>query len=181
MNEAFDQYCDQAKLLYRQLGQDPEVREAIISEEAAEKTRLAAETHPQAEERQPRLEMERQNGPSILRFIRDTWIGQLVPFWVEIDDNYVGDLPFGSTLTVSVSPGEHHLRVYGGGAFFGKDLDILVGPDRVISWKVGYTLLGGVKLTRSRKPKRSHADAFPTELPGQGPSTIFKCSIEKHC
>ena len=148
--KVFDALISEVKSQYRQLGHDPAIRKAVANEEAAEKRQLAAEAAEQQrrlEEERRRLEEERRNTPSTLRFIVEE-CGLLVSFKVKIDGKLVGELPCGNSLDVTVKPGEHRLQVYGGGAFCGKELVVDVPPGDFISWKVGYTWLGAVRLEK---------------------------------
>ncbi len=89
-----------------------------------------------------------ESDSATLRFVRDTgWVGMAVAFKVKIDGNIVGKLATGETLDVAVSPGEHHIEITGAGTFYGKRKIITITADQVLSWKVGYKLTGGVKLS----------------------------------
>jgi hypothetical protein len=74
-------------------------------------------------------------------------MGVLVAFSVFVDGQPAGQLKVNETLTVPVPPGPHKVKVSGGGTFFGIEQDVIVQPNQVHSWKVGYTWMGGIRLT----------------------------------
>jgi len=83
-----------------------------------------------------------------LRFSRNTWAGRLTRFRLYLDGELVGELGHGETLEIAVSPGEHYLEVKGGGTPFGNGSHFSISAAQTVSWEVGYTLLGGIRLSR---------------------------------
>lgn len=86
-----------------------------------------------------------------LRFIRRTWGGFFVKFNIFIDERQVARLAYGKTVSVSVVPGRHVLRVNGGGAFRHAIEEVCVAAGQGVTWEIGYTWFGTVKLTRSTR------------------------------
>jgi hypothetical protein len=107
---------------------------------------------------QPVMPGPRASASGTLRFVRDTmmmdtWaMGALVGFSVYIDGHSVGKLWANQTLAVPVSTGTHKIKVSGGGSFFGTKLDVVIRPNQLCSYKVGYSWMGGVKLTPEYVP-----------------------------
>jgi hypothetical protein len=83
-----------------------------------------------------------------LRVIRQTWGGMLVSFSVELDGCFIGPLNYGGSLEVRISPGEHLLSVWGGGAFFGATERFVAVPDELSEFTVCYSWYGGVSVSR---------------------------------
>jgi hypothetical protein len=123
-----------------------EEEERRCQEQRAEGQRRQEQERQQQERARPQQEGETK--PATLRLVRNTSAGAFISFKIDINGNTVGKLKYGGTLTLPVSAGRHHLRVYGGGAFFGAEEEIVVGPGDVVSRKVSYTLGGGVRLTK---------------------------------
>lgn len=91
-------------------------------------------------------------GPSddaTLRLIRNTLGGVFVPFIVEVDGFFVGELAFGATLDVQLLPGDHIVAVSGGGAFVGATARFSAQENEVLAYTVCYSWYGGVKLSRA--------------------------------
>jgi hypothetical protein len=98
--------------------------------------------------RRPRAEEARGgDDDAVLQFLWDTWGGALMTFEVRLNDELAGTLNYQETLCVPAPPGPCELRVSGGGAFFAARLELDLAANEILTWKVGYTWLGGVRLT----------------------------------
>lgn len=90
----------------------------------------------------------RSASESKLRFLRGTrWVGRFVPFKIEVDGKLVGELGAEESLEVPVEPGRHRVHVSGAGTLYGTDEDVSISAGQELTWEVGYSLTGGVKLT----------------------------------
>lgn len=73
-----------------------------------------------------------------------------VPVKVYVDGEQVGTLLTNEQLDVSVTPGRHFLQVKGGGAFYGTDKRIMVGPGEDLRLRIGTSITGGLKLSEEK-------------------------------
>jgi serine/threonine protein kinase len=144
-------------LLDQCLDDDPAVRPADAGAFCAVLEKALRPAMPSGGTRSPAL-LKPASGPltspgpgtaqqGTLRLVRDArWMGVLVAFSVFVDGQPAGQLKVNETLTVPVPAGPHKVKVSGGGTFFGIEQDVIVQPNQVHSWKVGYTWMGGIRL-----------------------------------
>jgi hypothetical protein len=88
-------------------------------------------------------------GQGTLRLVRVTgpWMGRLVSFSVFIDGQPAGKLAHGEEISTPMSAGTHKVKVSGGGSFFGTEQDVVIEAGQVHTLTVGYTGLGGIRVT----------------------------------
>jgi serine/threonine protein kinase len=95
------------------------------------------------------VEVVTMAGQGTLRMVRVTgpWMGRLVSFSVFIDGQPAGKLAYGEEISTPLSAGMHKVKVSGGGSFFGAEQDVMIVAGQVYTLTVGYTGLGGIRLT----------------------------------
>jgi hypothetical protein len=103
---------DQAKAIYLQLGQRPDVQKAIAAEEAADRNRLESEEKEEAN----RIEDARRNAPGTVVVTRTaTGTGGMYMVRIEVDGKAVGAIAGDECLKLRLRPGPHVIAVSGGG------------------------------------------------------------------
>jgi hypothetical protein len=113
-----------------------------------EKSPVHSKASSIAEGEPPAWPFDRSREEAALRLERTTWGGRLVSFSVELDGRFAGNLDYGATLELEIPPGEHRLAVWGGGALVGTSERFLAQPYQRITYTVGYSWYGGVRLSR---------------------------------
>jgi len=143
--EAFDNCLDQAKALYRQLGQRSDVRKAIAEEEAAEKRRIENEAKRQAEEEARRIEEAKRNAPGMVTVSRTaTATGGMYGVQIAVDGEVMGEIGGAEYLQLRLRPGTHVIAVSGGG--MSRSLRLTVSPNDEVNLETYFSnwgILGG--------------------------------------
>jgi TIR domain-containing protein len=97
----------------------------------------------------PKHTGSRDERSATLRFVVSKMTGMLTPFHIYVDGEPAGKVERGKTLDVGVKPGRRRVIVTGVGTFKEASDEVSVEPGQICIWNISYTLLGGVKLSRT--------------------------------
>lgn len=105
--------------------------------------------HVQTEQPTTNADHSNKQAVATLRFIKAFYTkAVIVSTNVYIDGRLAGKFSRDESLSIQVPPGNHVIEVRGGGALMGTRQTVNIHAGESISWRVGYSLLGSLTISR---------------------------------